>query len=69
MTIDYKFICMGIYGGTIFIWVTQSFGNIRRFKHEQSGLWNHLGHLLVRHALIYLGGVFMLHFSYLFKFL
>jgi len=48
---------VGIYEETIFIWVTQSFGNIMRFKHKQSGLWNPLGHLLVRHALIYLGVV------------
>jgi len=24
---------MGIYGGANFLWVTQSFGNILRFKH------------------------------------
>ena len=53
---------MGIYGGTIVIWMTQSFGNIMRFKHEQSGLWNHLGHLLERHALIYLGVVLYVPF-------
>ena len=56
------FICMGIYGGTIVIWITQSFGSIMRFKHEQSGLWNHLGHLLERHALIYLGIVLYVSF-------
>ena len=61
--IAYKFICMGIYGKTIFIWVTQTFGNIMRLKHKQSGLWNHLGHLLVRHVLIYLRVV--LHVSFL----
>jgi len=43
---------MGIHGGTIFIWVTQSFANIMRFKHKQSGVWNHLGHLLVRLSFI-----------------
>ena len=60
--IKYKFVCMGIYGGAISIWVTQSFCNILRFEHLQSGVWNHLGHLLVRHALIYLGVILYVSF-------
>jgi len=51
-----------VYGETIFIWVTQSLGNIMRFKHEQSRLLNHLGALLMRHALIYLGVVLYVSF-------